>query len=141
MYLVTKYAICCSINLSVRKLVFKCYRMAYEKHGVGSVVGMVTGYGLDGPGIESQWGVRFTTPIQTGPGAHPTSCTMDTKSFPGVKSGQGVMLTSHTLLVPWSRKSRAITLFPLWAIRPVQSLSVCTVVHFTFYLMRNMSIV
>ena len=33
-------------------------------------------------------------------------------------------------LVPWSRKSRAIPLHPLWAIRPVQSLSACTMVHF-----------
>ena len=29
--------------------------------------------------------------------------------------------------MPWSRKSRAIPLLPLWAIRPVQSLSACTV--------------
>jgi len=41
-------------------------------------------------------------------------------------------LTPHTLLLPWSRKSRAIPLLPLWAIRPVQSLSACTTVHFTF---------
>ena len=47
--------------------------------------------------------------------------------FPGVKSGRGVTLTPHHLLVPWSRKSRAIPLIPLWAVRPVQSLSACTV--------------
>ena len=41
-------------------------------------------------------------------------------------------LTTHPLLVPWSGKSRAITLLPLWAVRPVQSLSACTRVHFTF---------
>ena len=35
------------------------------------------------------------------------------------------------LLVPWSRKSRAIPLIPLWAVRPVQSLSACTTVHHT----------
>jgi len=29
--------------------------------------------------------------------------------------------------VPWSRKSRAIPLHLLWAVRPVQSLSACTV--------------
>jgi hypothetical protein len=29
--------------------------------------------------------------------------------------------------------SRAIPLLPLWAVRPVQSLSACTRVHFTFY--------
>ena len=52
--------------------------------------------------------------------------------FPGVKSGWGVTLTPHLLLVPWSWKSRAIPLLLLWAIGPVQSLSVCTRVHFTF---------
>jgi len=57
---------------------------------------------------------RFSAPVQTGPGAHPASCTMGTGSFPGVKSGQGVTLTPHPLLVPWSRKSRAIPLLPLW---------------------------
>ena len=30
---------------------------------------------------------RFFSPVQTGPGAHPFSCTMGTGSFPGVKSG------------------------------------------------------
>jgi hypothetical protein len=30
--------------------------------------------------------------------------------------------------------SRAIPLLPLWAVRPVQSLSACTRVHFTFFL-------
>jgi hypothetical protein len=31
-------------------------------------------------------GVRFSTPIQTGSGAYPNSCTMGTGSFPGVKA-------------------------------------------------------
>ena len=48
-----------------------------------------------------------------------------------VKSGQGVTLTPHPLLVPWSRKSIAIPLLHLWAVRPLQSLSVCTTVHCT----------
>ena len=77
-------------------------------------------------------GVRFSAPVQTGPGAHPASCTMGTGSFPGVKSGRVVTLTPYTLLVPWSRKSRAIPLLPLWVVRPVQSLSACTRVHFNF---------
>ena len=77
-------------------------------------------------------GVRFSAPVQTGPGAHPTSCTMCTGSFPEVKSGRGVTLTPHPLLVPWSRKSSAIHLLLLWALRHVQSLSACTRVHFTF---------
>ena len=60
---------------------------------------------------------------------------MGTGSFPGVKSGRGVRLTPHPLLVPWSKKSRAIPLLLLWAVWPVQSLSACARVHFTlFYL-------
>jgi len=74
-------------------------------------------------------GSRFSAPVQTGPGAHPPSCTMGTGTFPGVKSGQDVTLTPHSLLVPWSRKSRAIPLLPLWAIWPVQG---CTLPFFTF---------
>jgi hypothetical protein len=31
-------------------------------------------------------GARFSAPIQTGPEAHPASCTMGTGSFPGVKA-------------------------------------------------------
>jgi hypothetical protein len=37
---------------------------------------------------------------------------MGTGSFPAVNSGRGVTLTPHSLLVPWSRKSRAIPLPP-----------------------------
>jgi hypothetical protein len=41
---------------------------------------------------------------------------MGTGSFPGVESGQGVMLTPHPLLVPRSKKqSRAIPLLSLRA--------------------------
>ena len=75
--------------------------------GPGSVVGIATGYGPDCPGIESRWrasqvGARYTAPVQTGPGAHPASCTMGTGSLPGVKSGRNVTLTPHQLLVLWS---------------------------------------
>ena len=69
------------------------------------------------------------------PGAYPASCKMGTRSFLGVKSGRGVTLIPHPLLVPWSRKGRAKPLLPLWAARPVQSLSACTKVHFTFTLL------
>ena len=77
-------------------------------------------------------GARFSAPVHTGLGSHPAFCTMGTAFFPGVQSGWDVTLTPHPLLVPWSRKSRAIPLIPLWAVRPVQSLSACTRVHFTF---------
>jgi len=68
-----------------------------KAHGPGSVVGIATGYS---PGIESRWGARFSAPVQTGPGAHPASCTMSTGPFAGVKSGRVVRLTPHPLLVP-----------------------------------------
>jgi hypothetical protein len=57
-----------------------------KRRGSGSSVGIGTGYRLDGPGIESRWGARFSAPVQTGPGAHPASCTVGTGSFPGVAS-------------------------------------------------------
>ena len=83
--------------------------LSYITCGPGSSVGIATGYRLDGPGIESRWGARFTAPDQTGPGDHPASCKMGTGSFSGVKIGRGVT-TPHPLLVPRSWKSRAIPL-------------------------------
>ena len=62
-----------------------------QPRGPGSVVGIATGYGLDGPGIESQWVARFSAPVQTGSEAHPASYKMGAASFPGVKRpGRGV---------------------------------------------------
>jgi hypothetical protein len=37
-------------------------------------------------------GTRFFAPVQTGLMAHPAYCTMGTGSFPGVKSGRGVIM-------------------------------------------------
>jgi hypothetical protein len=73
--------------------------------------GIATDYGLDGPGIKSRCGQDFP-PVQTGPEAHPASCTMGTGFFPGIKCGRGVTLTTHPLLAPRSWKSRAIPLPP-----------------------------
>jgi hypothetical protein len=75
----------------------------------GSSVGIATDYRLDGPGIKSRWKQDFP-PAQTGPGSHPASCTIGTGSFPGVKCGRGVLLTTHPLLAPRSWKIRAIAL-------------------------------
>jgi len=58
-------------------------------------------------------GETFSAPVQTGPGAHPASCTMNTGSYPGVKSGRYVTLNPHPLLVLWSRKGEDITQPPL----------------------------
>ena len=46
-----------------------------------NVVGIATGYALDGPGIESRWGARFFATFQTGPGAHPASYWIGTESL------------------------------------------------------------
>ena len=56
-----------------------------------STDGIATRYGLDGPGSNPGGGARFSAPVQTGPGAHPTSYTMSTWSFSELKRpGRGV---------------------------------------------------
>jgi hypothetical protein len=52
--------------------------------GRDSSVDIVTGYGMVGPGIEFRLGARFFAPVQTGPEAHPASCTIGTGSFPAL---------------------------------------------------------
>jgi hypothetical protein len=74
-------------------------------------VSVATVYGLDGPGIESRWGARFFAQVQTGPGAHPASCTMGTGSFPGVESGRSVTLTPRPLLVLRSKNRVELYLY------------------------------
>jgi len=71
--------------LSLRLYICVCKDVS----GLDSSVSIATGYGLDGPGIESRWGARFSAPVQTSPGAHPASCTMCTASFPGGKQRPG----------------------------------------------------
>jgi len=48
--------------------------------------------------IESRWGRDFP-PAQTVPGAQPASYKMGTGSFPGVKCGRGVLLTTHSAVM------------------------------------------
>ena len=78
--------------------------------GQDSSVGIATCYLLDGPGIEFRRGASFSTPVQTGPGAHPASCTLGIGSFPGVRRpGRGVKYPPHLLQ---RLKGRAIHLLP-----------------------------
>jgi len=78
-------------------------------------------------------GTRFSASVQTGPGAHPASSTKGTGFFPEVKCDRGVTLTPQFLLVPWSRKNRAIHLIPLWAIRSLQVLSAYRVELYLYF--------
>ena len=93
---------------------------------LGSIVGIATGYGLDGLGIESRW--RRDFPHLSRPALEPTQPSLQWVAglSRGVKSGRDVTLTPHPLLVPWSRKDRAIPLLPVWAVRPAQNPSACT---------------
>jgi len=71
-------------------------------------------YRPDYQSSESRWGRDFP-PVHTDPGAQPVSCKMGTRSFPEVKCGRCVLLTTHPLLVTQSWKSRATPLPTLWA--------------------------
>jgi len=72
----------------------------YSLCGPGSSVSIATGYGLEGPGIESRWGRDF--PHLSRPALGPTQPPVQWVPglSPGVKSGRGVTLTPHLLLVP-----------------------------------------
>ena len=94
-------------------------------------VSIVTGYRLDGPGIESRGGEIFRT-CPDRPWVPPSLLYNGYQVFPGGKSGRFVKLTSHPVLVPWPWKGRAIPLLPLWTVRPLHSLSAWTSVHFIF---------
>ena len=82
--------------------------------GPGGSVGIATDYGLDGPGSNPGGNAIFRLSRPAfGPTQPPVK--MGTRSFPGVKCGRGVLLTTHLLLVPQSWKSRAIPLPTFWA--------------------------
>ena len=106
--------LCRIIQATTCKLLFVILCLHINNSGPGSSVGIATELRAARSGIESRWGRDFP-PVQTGPGAHPASCTMGTGCFPGVKRGRGVLLTTHPVLVPRSWKSRAIPLPTLWA--------------------------
>jgi hypothetical protein len=69
--------------------------------GPGSIVDIVTGYGLNSPAIESRWELRFSAPVQTGPGSHSAYC----KWVPVISRGKerpGRDADPHPLLLSWS---------------------------------------
>ena len=87
--------------------------------GPGNSVGIATGHGLDGAGIESRRGRNF--PHLSRPALGPTQPPVQYE--PGLSWGKerpGRDADPSPLPVPWSRKGRAISLLPLWAVRGVQ---------------------
>ena len=82
------------------------------RRGPGSVVSIATGYGLDGPGMESRWGRDFSHLSRPVLGPIQPTAQWVPGLFPGVKSGRDVTLTPHPLLVPWSRKGYSYTSTP-----------------------------
>ena len=58
---------------------------SFNVMGHDSSVGIATRYGLDGPGMESRWGARFSAPVHGSPGARLASYMMGNGSFPWVK--------------------------------------------------------
>jgi len=82
--------------------------------GRDNAVGIVACCGVDGSGIESQWGARFSAPVHTSHGAHPASYRMGTGTFPGVKQpGGDVDGPPHLELR--LKKEYSYTTTPLWA--------------------------
>jgi len=96
--------------------------------GRDSSVGITTCYGLDGPGIESRWGTRFSAPFQTGPEHHPASYTMGTESLPVVKRpGRGVDY-------PPPSNAEVKERVELYLYSPLWAFLACSKVNFTFTL-------
>jgi len=77
--------------------------------GPGSSVGIATHYGLDGPGSNACGDENLRT-CSGRPWGPPSLLYNGYRVFPGVKRGRGVLLTTHSLLVPRSWKSRTIPL-------------------------------
>ena len=99
-------------------------------------VGIVPDYGLGGPGSNPGGGETFRTCSDL-PWSPPSFLYNGYRGFPRGKERPGCDADPSPLLMPWSRKSRAIPLLPLWPVRSVHSLSACTRVNlylfFPFY--------
>jgi hypothetical protein len=110
--------------------------VVYHCCGPGSIVGIATGYELDGPGIESRRGRDF--PHLSRPALGPTQPPV--QLVPGLSRGKERPGREADPSPPSSavvKKGQSYTSTPQWAVRPVQSISACTntMVHFTFTLL------
>jgi hypothetical protein len=83
--------------------------------GPGSSVGIATGYGLDGPRIESQWGRDF--PHLSRPALGPLSLLYNGyRIFPGGKKRPGRNADPSPPSSAVVMKSRVTSLLYLWAV-------------------------
>ena len=92
----------------------------------------------------SRWGGDIFSTCPDRPWGPPSLLYNGYLVFPGGIERPGPDADPLPLLVSWSRKSRAIPLLPLWAVRPVQSLSACKRAHFAIlyiiaWKMRNLN--
>ena len=106
---------------------FPIFIKYYDICGPGSSVGIAT----ELPGWTVRGGGEIFRTCPDRPWGPPSLLYDGYRVFPGGKVRPVRDADLSPLLVPWSRKSRAIPLFPLWAVRPVKSLSACTRVQFT----------
>ena len=88
-----------SVTLCAKRQINKFFT---QIRGPGSAVVIATGYGLDGPGIEFRWRGEIFRICPDRPWGPPSLLYNGYRVFPGVKSGRGVTLTPHPLLVLWS---------------------------------------
>jgi hypothetical protein len=68
--------------------------------GWDSSVRTATRYVLDGPGINPRGSLSWPEQVQTGHGAHPSSCTMGNGFLARGESSRGVALATHPPLAP-----------------------------------------
>jgi hypothetical protein len=102
-----------------------------------SSVGIATSYGLECQGIESRWGAIDSAPVQTGPGAHPSSYAIVTGAFPGLKQpGHGGDHPPH--LASRLKKEYSSISTPHWAFMACSR--VIFTFTFTFYLRNGIEI-
>ena len=71
--------------------------------GPATVADIVTGYGLEGPGIESRWGGEISRTRQDRPWGPPSLLYNAYRIFPVGKKRPGFDTETSPLLVQWSR--------------------------------------
>jgi hypothetical protein len=114
------------VPINPPSLFFKWKTLKYLVCGPGSSVGIVPGYGLDVPGINSRWGQGFPHPSKLALGPTQPPIQWFPGLFPGGKAAWGWCWPPTPILRRGLRKSRGIPILPLWAF------IACSRVTFTF---------